>query len=137
MSSYYQRILPFTLFVCFSVFALAQPHLRDGKPRKKRIHTATEARELNYYPSTENAPAPNAVSITVEGDKRVITANGMPEHKIGTFPNRGNPNIPSEQDFKVELPLKPVTNEQAADARGAVGVKMRAQKSLKTPPAIV
>ncbi len=122
MISSCQRILPFALFAFFSISALAQPHLRDGKPRKKRIHTATEAQELNYYPTTENAPAPNAVSITIEGDKRVITANGMPEHKIGTFPNRGNPNIPSEQDFKVELPLDPVTNEKPADARGAVGV---------------
>ena len=35
--------------------------------------------------------AKNSVSITVNGDSRCVSSNGVPSHSIGKFPNRGNP----------------------------------------------
>ena len=46
-------------------------------------------------------------SIRVEGDKRIIEANGLPDHKPGQFPNRGNPNSISAQQYRFEMPLEP------------------------------
>jgi YHYH protein len=46
-------------------------------------------------------------AITTKGDKRIIDANGLPDHKPGEFPNRGNPNSISEQHYHFEMPLKP------------------------------
>ncbi|HEX3599982.1 MAG TPA: YHYH protein [Lacipirellulaceae bacterium] len=46
-------------------------------------------------------------TITAKGDKRIIDANGLPDHKSGEFPNRGNPNSISEQHYHFEMPLKP------------------------------
>ena len=37
------------------------------------------------------ASKPNQVSIKVKGDQRCVSSNGTPDHKIGQFPNSGNP----------------------------------------------
>jgi len=50
----------------------------------------------------------NAVSITTEGDYRIIKSNGWPDHAPGAFPRRGNPNTASPQDYTFRVPLKPV-----------------------------
>jgi hypothetical protein len=52
-------------------------------------------------------PAQNKVTITVRGDKRVIESNGIPDHKVSSFPNRGNPNAISEQKYRLEVPARP------------------------------
>jgi len=54
------------------------------------------------------AKAANVVSITTEGDFRVIKSNGWPDHAPGTFPRRGNPNVVAPQNYTFRVPLKPV-----------------------------
>lgn len=49
----------------------------------------------------------NAISIKVEGGRRVIIANGIPDHQPGQFPNRGNPNSISAQDYHYTIPARP------------------------------
>jgi hypothetical protein len=43
----------------------------------------------------------------VYGGERVIQANGIPDHQPGQFPNRGNPNTISEQNYSFRIPTKP------------------------------
>lgn len=50
------------------------------------------------------------VEITAEGNKRVIHANGLPDHATGNFPNPGNPNAIRAQNYVFRMPLHPVTN---------------------------
>lgn len=52
------------------------------------------------------------VTITARGDKRVVEANGLPDHETGEFPNRGNPNSIGEQHYHFETPLQPRANEK-------------------------
>ncbi|MEW6304281.1 MAG: YHYH protein, partial [Verrucomicrobiota bacterium] len=47
------------------------------------------------------------VSITVEGNYRLIRANGLPNHPTGQFPNRGNPNRVAPQNYNYKVPVKP------------------------------
>ena len=54
-------------------------------------------------------PAPQ-VSITTEGEYRVIQANGVPNHEIGQFPGPGCPNAASAQSYRFRMPLHPKTN---------------------------
>ena len=54
-----------------------------------------------------NAKRENSVSITTEGEYRVIKSNGWPDHAPGAFPRRGNPNTPSPQEYTFRVPLKP------------------------------
>ncbi|MBI3874712.1 MAG: YHYH protein [Verrucomicrobia bacterium] len=53
------------------------------------------------------AAGTNQVSITVEGEFRVIRANGLPDHATGQFPGRNNPNRMSAQSYDFRVPLKP------------------------------
>jgi len=59
-------------------------------------------------------PAANKVTITVKGDKRVIESNGLPDHKVSKFPNRGNPNPISEQKYRLEVTTNPQPKSGAA-----------------------
>jgi hypothetical protein len=49
----------------------------------------------------------NHVSITIEGDFRIIRANGLPNHETGQFPNRNNPNRIAPQNYTFRVPLHP------------------------------
>ncbi|MEM7122944.1 MAG: YHYH protein [Pseudomonadota bacterium] len=62
---------------------------------------------LNVNPADVLLPYPNDVTIMVEGAKRVITANGIPEHPVGPFPTRGNPNAIEPQAYRYEVPAEP------------------------------
>jgi len=64
-----------------------------------------------------NARRQNVVSITIEGDYRVIKSNGWPDHAPGQFPRRGNPNTPSPQDHTFRVPVKPVAAPEPQQRR--------------------
>jgi hypothetical protein len=49
----------------------------------------------------------NRVSITIEGESRVIRANGLPDHAMGPFPNAHNPNSASPQNYVFRVPVHP------------------------------
>lgn len=66
-------------------------------------------------------PAPT-VSITIEGTSRVIRANGLPTHKTGEFPNRGNPNALRAQNHEVRVPLIPTLADEPIEARPEFGI---------------
>lgn len=65
---------------------------------------------------TETNDFGNVVSITVEGNLRVIRGNGLPDHETGAFPNSGNPHSITEQSYEFSVPLNP----QAATATTSV-----------------
>ena len=68
------------------------------------------------YAHNEFNPTPtvNAVSSarwTCADEKRTLTANGLPDHAIGIFPNPGNPETLSVQNIHVTVPLLPVATD--------------------------
>ncbi len=56
--------------------------------------------------------APSDVSITTADGKRLVTANGMPDHAVGDFPNRHDPAPLRPQRHKLEMPLTPVASDR-------------------------
>ncbi|MFC4993144.1 YHYH protein [Rubritalea tangerina] len=64
------------------------------------VHERESSRSLKLVRDSE-------VSIQVVGERRVIKANGLPNHKTGRFPNRNNPNEVREQSYLFEVPAKP------------------------------
>ena len=68
-------------------------------------------------PAGREGDAKNEVSITTEGDFRVIQSNGWPDHVPGTFPRKGNPNKLAPQRYTFKVPLKPKA-EAALVSRG-------------------
>ena len=71
-------------------------------------HTVTRRGVLDAVSADQQPPLPNRVSITVEGDKRVIVSNGIPDHAVGRFPNPDNPHRMTAQQHRFTVPLKPV-----------------------------
>lgn len=72
----------------------------------------------------EGAAAQSQVSFEVRDHHRIVVANGIPTHASGPFPNRGNPNVVSEQHYSFRLPLdppppgEPVTCDRIQSDRG-------------------
>ena len=71
-----------------------------------RAHDASDPNHVH----AANPPT-NQVSIRIEGNQRVITANGWPDHAPGKFPRQGNPNTLSPQSYTFRVPLKPVVSD--------------------------
>lgn len=57
----------------------------------------------------------HAYSEVVQNGFRLITANGVPDHDVGDFPNPGNPNTISPQNYSYRVPVVPAG--AGADAR--------------------
>lgn len=85
---------------------------RPGGPPPSREHKATEAEELDLVKASRRPPAKSKVEVTKDDGTVTIEANGIPAHKVGAFPNRGNPHEISEQGYDIELPANP---EQAPE----------------------
>ena len=70
----------------------------QGRP-KMRKHTATEAQELDLVPA-QVAIQGNSVKLRATSDAVKIRANGIPDHAVGQFPNRGNPHAIKSQNYR-------------------------------------
>lgn len=79
-----------------------------------------------YYDSTPNNQASVTITSisewTCSDTSRVLSANGIPDHQVGTFPNADNPNTISEQTVSATLTLTPTETDTATVLGGPAGV---------------
>lgn len=68
------------------------------------------------------ATAADNFTITVTGNQRCFSGDGLPDHNTGTFPNRGNPNGIRAQNVNSCVPANPVKLANAKFVRGAIGM---------------
>lgn len=66
----------------------------------------------------------SSVSISIEGDKRVIRSNGIPDHATGEFPNSGNPNAIREMNHELVIPLHPKLNDEPMRSGPEFGIAL-------------
>jgi len=64
----------------------------------------------------------NEFQMTLTATERCFSANGIPHHATGTFPNRGNPNAIEPQDVNVCVPLNPQKAAALTPVRGTMGI---------------
>jgi hypothetical protein len=64
----------------------------------------------------------NIVEIGIEGDMTCISSNGAPDHDMGQFPNRANPNAFREQDLTFCFPTTPHLAQTVTTGLMTVGV---------------
>lgn len=89
--------------------------------------TATTDNVLcDYADSTLNAQASLNFTSTSEWSctdtGRELTANGIPDHEVGTFPNAANPNTIAEQTVTANFTLSPEESSTATTLGGPAGV---------------
>lgn len=86
-----------------------------------RRHTATATRPLRLVPADQELPDSNRVASEQTNGTRSISSNGIPDHDVGRFPNRGNPHAIRRQSYHFHLPADP----QVADEITPLHLKSR------------
>jgi len=75
-----------------------------------------------YYDSTPNAQASLTITSISEWScsesSRVLSANGVPDHLVGTFPNANNPNTITQQSVYASFTLTPTQSDTATEMGG-------------------
>lgn len=104
--------------------ALAQQGPRPGGPPRPRQHTAIVVAPLSLVPADHQPPAPSAAEFESTGAGRQVRANGLPDHAIGAFPNRGNPNPVTAQGYDLVIPADPKPAARASSMRGPFGIAL-------------
>ncbi|MFK7792835.1 MAG: YHYH protein [Devosiaceae bacterium] len=64
------------------------------------------------------------ISITSNGAVRTITADGLPDHAPGQFPNANNPNSISAQSYQFSMPTNPTVGSATSVDRYVFGVAL-------------
>lgn len=70
----------------------------------------------------EKTATNNRIEITATDTQRCFSANGLPDHATGQFPNRGNPNAIAPQDVNVCVPVTPTKADVITPIRGTMGI---------------
>jgi hypothetical protein len=65
------------------------------------------------FNATASVNANSTVQWTCTETTRTVTANGLPDHEVGVFPNPGNPNTISRQTVQATMPFVPVNSGTA------------------------
>jgi len=84
-----------------------------------RAHTATEAQPLALV-QADRRPQGNQVRISATGSTVKIRANGVPDHAVGAFPNRDNPNRITAQKYRFETGPAEIRRTAIAMRRGGL-----------------
>ncbi len=113
--------LHWTVGGMWALVAMAHTVLAQ-QPPPPRLHRIEEKGKLHLRPATVQPQANSEVKIEIVGEDRVITANGVPNHKTGRFPNSGNPNRISEQSHVFRVPAKPEIAKRTTPMHGMFGV---------------
>lgn len=75
----------------------------------------------NSFNDSASVQADSIASWSCSETERELSANGIPDHAVGTFPNDGNPNTISEQQVSATMTLMPTETDVATQMGGPRG----------------
>ena len=112
--------------------ALVLQGTAQGQP-PMRIHTKTKAQELELTPAKVSLSGgkvkQRATDATVD-----ISANGIPDHAVGQFPIRGNPNRIQAQKYRLSTDARQLPD--VARALGGAGLSGIAVNGVPFDPGV-
>ena len=91
-------------FVLCALLAAATPVLAHGTRGYALTAEATRWQWLELAIASAHA---GNVRFAIEGEYRLISADGLPDHETGRFPSRSNPNRISAQHYELRVPARP------------------------------
>ncbi|MCB1228953.1 MAG: YHYH protein [Verrucomicrobiae bacterium] len=98
---------------------------RGGPPGGFRQHTANASSPIQLVPATRQPPARSESTFQKTGASGLeVRANGIPDHRVGAFPNRGNPNSITEQGYDIVIPSDPRPAPRATSQFGPFGIAL-------------
>lgn len=99
---------------------------------------STAGVECGYSVSAFNSSASVQLTSTsswsCDATSRLLSANGVPDHEVGTFPNPDNPNTISVQTVAATLSLSPAYSGTVTPLGGPAGVVSFMLNGVKTDP---
>ncbi len=98
------------LMVVCAIPGVAGAHGTAGSAASHTSGPALQLIGLTQANETQTAQVwslKNRVEIKISGDKRIIRANGIPQHETGRFPNRNNPSAIRAQDYVFRVNVAP------------------------------
>lgn len=114
-------VTAFAVGIPVSVCVVPYVYAHDGAATHQHLQADTRMtpRDANTHETGQLPPARGTgssatpeVRIVVRDGYRIVTANGIPDHVTGRFPNRGNPNVVSEQAYTFRIPFDPAPPQQ-------------------------
>ncbi|MFM9971341.1 MAG: YHYH protein [Burkholderiales bacterium] len=97
------------------IFSTTQSAFAHGV--KTTGHNAREQAALTRLWDMLISPARAAMNSRIADGMRFITADGLPDHATGEFPNRSNPNRIAKQNYEFRMPLQPRRTGSLVDLR--------------------
>lgn len=112
------RSLPSKLVAAAFCYVFVMPHLLahpegHGPPVDSHANPLQPVASVPYKPQVE---------ITESDRYRIIRSNDIPNHAVGHFPNRSNPNQITPQKLEYRIPLQPKLTGSLRPAEGVIGV---------------
>ena len=100
--------------------------------------SSTDGILCDYVDSTVNTQESLTYTSTSEwtctDSTRELTANGIPDHAVGTFPNENNPNTITEQSVSASYTLAPTETTSSTELGGPAGVIGYVLNGVKMDP---
>ena len=97
----------------------------DGDDGSVAAGTSTLGIECAYsYSAFNSSPSVNLTSTAdwfCDSVSRTLSANGVPDHDVGTFPNAGNPNTISTQAVSASFAIEPAESTSVTTLGGPSG----------------
>lgn len=117
-----EMIKIFIIFVLLISLGGCNANDKISKMSNKAYHLSSKKSKLVNY----NKPKinPNKFEISLTNDKRCFLSNGIPNHKTGLFPNKGNPNTISFQQIDVCVPRYPKKLSIYTKINGIIGIAL-------------
>lgn len=102
------------------IVALVTALILAALPAMAHEGHAHDAEPADDTPQAEKAGAgpTSVVTMAVRDGVRYFQANGIPNHRTGEFPSRGNPNAISEQSYSYQMSASPRMAERSRSAAG-------------------
>jgi hypothetical protein len=98
------RLISYFMLIASGMNLGAQPQGQGGRPPVRK-HTIIQSGELKVIPANQKLSIKNKSEIKKSKNEIKVKANGIPEHKVGRFPNRSNPNSIAEQNHNFSIPI--------------------------------
>lgn len=77
---------------------------------------------IGIFSTSASVAHDGKVSITIENGQRCFTANGLPDHPTGIFPNRYNPNGIEPQNISMCVSTSPTKAASPKMHKGSIGI---------------
>ncbi|MEM9617996.1 MAG: YHYH protein [Pseudomonadota bacterium] len=121
-----------------AIFYLTTPHSKASSEANAGagapFSTLDIACDITYKDYNHSAGLNSRYRWTCAGGERELSGNGVPDHSVGQFPNRSNPNTIKEQTISASAPLAPELSSSITRV-GPGGAYVYALNSVKFDPA--